>query len=79
MSSCYICGKQATQLHHRFPQYKRYKKLYPNHIHHPDNLMDICENCHLTKPVEHWTEKEFCEFFNIEIKSKSGQKVLTYD
>jgi hypothetical protein len=73
---CEICLKnQAEQKHHKFPQYKRYKKLYKEFIHHTENLVDICADCHLNKSVPHWTEREFCENFGIEIRSKSGRGI----
>ncbi len=71
---CQICEKKrAEQRHHKFPQYKRYRKLYPEFIDHPDNLVDVCADCHMVKSLPTWSEKEFCEHFGIEVRSKSGR------
>lgn len=64
----------ATQKHHLFSQTKLNKKLYSKHIHHDDNIMLLCEGCHLCKSVPKWTELEFCSHFGIEPKSKSGKQ-----
>lgn len=71
---CEVCNKRlATQHHHKFPQYKRYRKLYREFIDHPDNLIPVCADCHMVKSLPRWTEREFCEHFKIEIRSKSGR------
>jgi len=70
---CKLCGKsQKIQGHHKFPQYKNHKELYPDFINHPDNLLDICVDCHMVKSIPTWSEKEFCEHFKIEVRSKGG-------
>jgi 5-methylcytosine-specific restriction endonuclease McrA len=71
---CYICRKKkATEFHHRFPQTKLNKKLYTEYIHSPANLVGLCYNCHHDKNPPRWSEKDFCAFFNIEPRSKSGK------
>lgn len=68
---CEICNKNlATQKHHLFSQTKYNRQLYPEYIDHPDNLVDICADCHLTKPILKWTELEFCRHFEIKPRSK---------
>jgi len=74
---CYICGKQATDRHHLLSQTKLYKKLYGKLIHDEKNIIYLCNSCHLNKSIPKLTEKQFCEIMGIEIKSKSGQKILT--
>ena len=70
---CENCLEQpATEKHHKFSQTKQNKKLYPNLIHHRDNIQYLCYNCHHCKSLLKWTEKEFCEHFNIIPRSKSG-------
>jgi len=70
---CEKCGKkQATEIHHRFSQTKANKSLYGKLIHHPKNLQKICYNCHHTKALDKWSEKEFCQALGIEPKSKSS-------
>ena len=72
MQLCQQCFQRtANQVHHKFSQTKLNKKLYPEFIHHIDNLQFLCEECHLNKPVDKWTEKEFCENFNINIRGKN--------
>ena len=74
---CENCGyKKATELHHKFSQTKLNKKLYPEFIHHRDNLQELCYDCHHNKPVTKWTEIEFCEHFKIMPRTKSGY--MTY-
>lgn len=73
---CENChAEPAVHDHHRFPQYKRHRNLYPEYIDHPDNKMRLGLQCHLNKlpGSARWSEKQFCEHFNIEPRSKSGQ------
>jgi len=72
---CLICGGIANQKHHLLSQTKLYKKLYPEFIHHAENLVDICDKCHLNKSIPKWSEHEFCRHFEIEIRSKSGRGI----
>ncbi|MGD8305184.1 MAG: hypothetical protein PVF17_00895 [Ignavibacteria bacterium] len=70
---CEICNKnKATQKHHLLSQTKLYKKIYKEYIHHSDNIINVCEECHLWKGVPKWSELQFCENFGIEPRSKSG-------
>lgn len=68
------CSNIATDQHHKFPQTKLNKRLYPEYIHHPDNIKFYCNGCHLNNPIEKWTEKQFCDHFGIEPRSKSGRQ-----
>jgi len=71
--TCEVCGKHGqVQFHHRFPQTKVNKKLYPEYIHDKKNIVIICEPCHLWKEIPRWSEKEFCQALGIEPKSKSS-------
>lgn len=71
---CPLCTKRrATQWHHKFSQTKNNKKLYPDYIHKPQNLIYICAPCHMSKSVPKLTEHEFCDIMGIEPRSKSAQ------
>jgi len=70
---CEICkNKIATQKHHLFSQTKLNKKIYAEYIHNKDNIIFVCEECHLWKAIPKWTEYEFCKHFKIKPRSKSG-------
>lgn len=75
---CDNCGiRTGNESHHLFSQTKLNKKLYPEFIHHKDNIIFLCYDCHHNKPVKKWNEKQFCEHFGIEPRSKSGkQKII---
>ena len=71
---CEVChSKQASQDHHLFSQTKANKKLYGDLIHNRRNLMRICADCHLTKPIPKFTEVEFCMVMGIRPRSKAEQ------
>jgi 5-methylcytosine-specific restriction endonuclease McrA len=71
---CEVCKeKVATEQHHRFSQTKWAKKLYGSLIHHEANLMALCYDCHHNKPLDKWSEKEFCQALGIAIRSKTGR------
>ena len=73
MKLCEICNNNlATQRHHLYAQYKRHRKLYPEYIDHPDNIMLVCADCHLNSSVPHKNELDFCDMFGIVPRSKSG-------
>lgn len=68
---CEMCGNRpATEKHHKLSQTKLNKKLYREWIHHPDNIMNLCYDCHHNKSIIKWTELEFCKHFKIYPKSK---------
>jgi hypothetical protein len=67
------CYDKATERHHKFSQTKLNKKLYADYIHHSDNIMFLCYNCHHNKPVFKWTEIQFCNHFGIEPRTKTGK------
>lgn len=60
----------ATERHHRFSQKGWVKKLYPIRIHDEKNIQYLCYDCHHNKPLDKWTETEFCVNLGIEPKSK---------
>ena len=69
---CEYCRvKQATDKHHLFSQTKWARKLYGKLIDHPRNTMRLCRDCHMTKPVPKFTEKEFCDALDIIPRSKT--------
>ena len=72
---CQSCNiRVAVHEHHKLSQTKLYKRIYPEYIHHPDNLVYLCYGCHEgspDNPLPKWTEEEFCRHFNIKVRSKS--------
>jgi len=77
MKLCGLCNKNvANQQHHLFSNTKLNRKLYPDYIHHSDNIMHLCNGCHLNKSIPKWTEKTFCDNFGIDCRSKSGKQKL---
>lgn len=72
---CKKCSKNSfVATHHKFPQTKLNKRLYPEFINHKDNLVySICHNCHSKE--KNWTEIEFCNHFNIVPRSKTGLEI----
>lgn len=77
--SCLKAGRgyvPATDKHHKFSKSKWAIKLYPEYIHHPDNLEDACNGCngsHASPYLTHWSEIDFCIHFKIEPRSKEGK------
>jgi len=70
---CSICMiNKATEQHHLYSQTKLAKKLYPEYIHQPKNLLELCSPCHLNQSIPKLTELQFCELFGIIPRSKSG-------
>lgn len=68
--------KTATEKHHKFSKTKGKNgtaKLYKDYIDHSENIQYLCYDCHHNKPLDKWTEKEFCNNFGIEQRSKSGK------
>ena len=73
--NCQKCRKKkATEKHHLFSQTKNNRKLYGKLIDHPSNIQYLCYECHHNKTLDKYTEKEFCNIMNIELKSKSGEQ-----
>lgn len=76
---CECCGiRTAEQLHHKFSQTKINKRLYSELIHHADNIQWCCADCHVSHAspnLIHWNEKQFCEHFGIDPRSKSGRGI----
>jgi hypothetical protein len=71
MEVCLLCGSQEKlSLHHLFSQSKWAVKLYGNLIHDQKNIVTICLDCHLNKPVPKWSEIEFCNALGIVPRSK---------
>jgi 5-methylcytosine-specific restriction endonuclease McrA len=68
---CEQCGsKHNVQIHHLFSNSKVNRKLYGELLDAPENLMLLCESCHLWKPIPKFTELEFCQALNITPRSK---------
>lgn len=40
----------------------------------PKNIMILCIDCHLNKPIPKWNEREFAGALGIEIRSKTGKQ-----
>lgn|SRR3990167_5825104 len=72
---CECCEKQlATQRHHKFSQTKWARKLYGEVLDYSPNIQMVCADFHVSHAstkLEHWTEKKFCERFDILPKSKA--------
>ena len=70
---CEVYGdKPADSLHHLFEQNKITKRLYPEFIHHPDNILMVNLGNHLNRPIPHKDERWFCEHFKVEKRSKGA-------
>ena len=69
------CSNMATDKYHKYSQSKLAKKLYPLEIHHPDNIIFLCNDCHLNKSIPKWSEIEFCLHFQIKPRTKSGLQI----
>ena len=70
---CPLCDEiKCLDAHHLFSQSNLHIKLYGSLIHHPKNIVYICRDCHLTKPLPKMTEREFCKKLNISTRSKTG-------
>jgi hypothetical protein len=69
---CVKCFERAAMhKHHKLPQTKLYRKLYPDFIDDERNIDLTCEDCHANNPT-HYTEEQFCSIMGIEPRSKSG-------
>jgi len=70
---CKVCKvRQAEHKHHLFSKTKLNKKLYGKLIDDKRNIMFLCSVCHLNKPIQKLTEKQFCNILKIEVRSKTG-------
>jgi hypothetical protein len=70
---CSECGKKAVHKHHLFEQTKQNREFYGKLLDDLRNIKYLCDDCHEWKPVQHISEKEFCELLGIEIRSKTGK------
>lgn len=70
---CKLCGGRATDKHHLFSNTKQNRELYGKLMDDPANIVYLCNDCHLNKPIPKMTEVEFCKALGIEIRSKSGR------
>ena len=52
------CMEKATDIHHKLPNTKVNKKLYPLFINSIFNLLPVYNGCHLTKPMPKIKEHE---------------------
>ena len=76
MRPCQLCGERmATDRHHLLSQTKLNRKLYPEFIDDSKNTMYLCSVCHLNKSIPKYNERQFCEMFGIEPRSKSGRRL----
>jgi hypothetical protein len=58
---CQVCNHaEATQRHHKFPQYRRHRKHYGKILDEPFNILYVCVDCHVSHgriPIEFiWSE-----------------------
>lgn len=49
---CKLCICHCTELHHRLPNTKTNRKLFPLFIDSPFNLYGVDKNCHLSRKKE---------------------------
>ena len=70
---CKLCGKKADHRHHLFSQTVWARKLYKNLLEEKSNIIFLCADCHLNKPIPKKTEKEFCDDLGIKVRSKTGR------
>jgi 5-methylcytosine-specific restriction endonuclease McrA len=76
VNKCELCGSTKNlTMHHLFSQTKINKKLYGNLLHDKTNILILCLDCHITKPIPKQSELEFCEKLGIEPKSKEGKLI----
>jgi hypothetical protein len=76
---CEKCrAREAAERHHRFSQTKVNKRLYGALIHDHRNIQELCYDCHHNKPVDKWTEKEFCAALGIDPRSKTERMKYEY-
>lgn len=70
---CKKCGGLAIHTHHYLEQSKTNIRLYGKKLlDNPLNTVDLCYDCHESKPIEHIDEAEFCRRLGIETRSKTG-------
>ena len=43
---CNRCQDKCTELHHRLPNTKTNRKLFPMYLNSPFNFVGLCKNCH---------------------------------
>jgi len=80
MANCELCERMglvalADHAHHKFSQSRENRKLYPEFIDHPDNIMYLCYDHHLNKSIPKWSEIYFCMHFEIKPRSISGMEL----
>jgi hypothetical protein len=65
--TCVVCGKRATQRHHKFANTKQNRAKYGKLIDADFNLVDVCHDCHASHSSPElcrdyiYTEKQFLE------------------
>jgi len=63
---CWICGKPASQRHHKFSQTKRNRATYGSLIDEPFNILPVCADCHTghnkIPSCYIWNESTFREY-----------------
>ena len=70
-----LCGhchkKPAEQRHHLYSQTKWARRVYGDLLDDPRNILLVCSDCHLSKPIKKFTEYEFCRALGIPPRSKT--------
>ena len=74
MRKCELCNsRKNVQEHHLFSGSKLNRKFYGDYIDDPRNKKDICEACHLWKPIPKYGELKFCDVMGIFPRTKTGK------
>ena len=70
---CEMCyNRRAMHKHHLFSQTKLNRRVYADYIDDPRNIIYVCVECHLQKPVPKLTEYDFCRIMQIKPRTKTG-------
>ena len=64
------CGNQVFTVYRKYPKTKISNNLYFEYIDSCDNIIFLCKSCSVSKKLPVWSEKDFCDHFGIEIRSK---------
>ena len=65
------CFDRATEKHHIFSDTKINRSLYGKSIDHDNNIMLVCYDCHHNKPLQKFSEVEFCEAVGVKPMGKT--------
>jgi len=61
----------AKHRHHLLSQTATYRGLYEDMIDDERNIMNLCNDCHLSKSLKKLDELEFCRMLKIKPRSKT--------